>query len=64
VSTVLAIVVMAGLLGVILYALNYAAGEIIACEVEGDIMPGAEKFPLIAAGALVAYLYIGHLLFQ
>jgi hypothetical protein len=47
-----------------LWATSITVGEIVGFEVEDDITPGAEKFPLIAAVAVVGYLWIGQLLFS
>jgi hypothetical protein len=60
----LSLVVMLALMGVFLWAMSVTAGEMQAFEAEGEIGPGAERFPVIAAVALVGYLWIGHLLFS
>jgi hypothetical protein len=62
-TTALAVIGALGCLGIFLHCTSVCAGEIIYGEIEGDgPTPGAEKFPLIAAAAIIAYLALAHLI--
>lgn len=59
-TTVLALIVAAGLLVAFLHFSSCAAGEIIHGEIEGDgPMPGAERLPLYAGACILGYLILG-----